>query len=110
MDFAGLARVLEWGCRRAEKRLERLLLGGRGKEEEEGENDGGEKVRARAMACRLDASRSAAIAQGLEEDLRSCEAPLFVSAAIRDAKRAAEGALEAAAAAEEALGLETRET
>lgn len=114
MDFAGLAGVLEWGCRRAERRLERLLQlllrggrEGRDEHEEEGGERGDEEISAaaaRVLACRLDASRAAAVASGLEEDLIGAEAPAVVSRAIRAAKRAAERALKAAEIVE-ALGM-----
>lgn len=102
MDFSGLARVLKWGCRRAERRLKKLKLllegGEKGHEEEK------LLFAARVSACRFDATRAAAVSRGLEEALCDAEPPAFVSAAILGARRAAERALEAAASAEEALG------
>lgn len=122
MDFAGLALVLEWGCCRADRRLARLLEGARGAGREKrgggkSEEEGGEQLflaaadsAPRVLAC-LDASRAAAVASGLEEDLAGCETPpAFVCRAIEAAKGAAERALKAAASVEEALGLKTRET
>lgn len=98
MDFAGLSRVLSWGCERAERRQEKLRERGRGgtktREDEE-------LFVARVLACRLDASRAAAVAAALTEALEGCEAPAFVCCAIEDARRAAGRALRAA---EEALG------
>ena len=55
---------------------------------------------------------AASVARGLEEALSEAEPPAFVSAAIEDARGAAERALEAAARAEEEAleGFAERET
>ena len=125
MDFAGLSRVLEWACERAERRCKALLTTAakRGDGSEEQENDDGSSsspLLARVLSCRLDATRARSAAEALAADLSlsfsssddgsdaspspSSTAPAFVTQAIERALVASHRALRAAELVEGEIG------